>query len=143
MQWAEDTIYMSWDGYYTASDFLLGIGQKEIAASYVRNASNMLIDQYGIDPIATYENALALAGILLNEPYSRYEKAIPLYRRIIDLEPRALERLLRAGRSAAGKGRRAGRAEPARTVSSSVRTGAAPIRSRRHLAQRTAKKRIG
>jgi len=87
MSWAEDTIYMSWDGYYTASDFLLGIGQKEIAASYVRNASNMLIDQYGIDPIATYENALALAGILLNEPYSRYDKAIPLYRRIIDLEP--------------------------------------------------------
>ena len=87
MSWAEDTIYMSWDGYYTASDFLLGIGQKDIAASYVRNASNMLIDQYGIDPIATYENSLALAGILLNEPYSRYDKAIPLYRRIIDLEP--------------------------------------------------------
>ena len=60
MSWAEDTIYVNWDGYYTASDFLLGIGQKEIAASYVRNAGNMLIDQYGIDPIATYENALAL-----------------------------------------------------------------------------------
>ena len=87
MKWAEDTIYMSWDGYYTASDFLLKIGQKDVAGSFVRNAANMLIDQFGIDPMATYENALALAGILLNEPFSQYEKTIPLYGRIIALDP--------------------------------------------------------
>ena len=94
MSWAEDTIYMSWDGYYTASDFLLGIEQ-EIAASYVRNASNMLIDQYGIPIPLQRMKTLAAAGILLNEPYSRYDKAIPLLCGNYRSRAHALERLLR------------------------------------------------
>ena len=87
MRWAEETIYMSWEGYYTAADFLLKIGQKDVAGSYVGNAANILIDQYGESALATYDNILALAGVLLNEPYSQFERAIPLYERIIAIEP--------------------------------------------------------
>jgi hypothetical protein len=87
MAWTEKNIYMSWEGYYTAADFLLKIGQKDLAGSYVLNSGNLLIDQYGENAIATYDNVLALAGVLLNEPYSQYERSIQLYERIIELEP--------------------------------------------------------
>jgi hypothetical protein len=87
MAWTEKNIYMSWEGYYTAADFLLQVGQKDLAGTYVQNAANILIDQYGENAIATYDNVLALAGVLLNEPYSQYGRASELYERIIALEP--------------------------------------------------------
>ncbi len=87
MAWAEENIYMSWEGYYTAADFLLQAGQKDLAGSYVFNSAMLLLDQYGENAIATYDNILALAGVLLNEPYAQYEHAEKIYRRIIPLEP--------------------------------------------------------
>jgi hypothetical protein len=87
MSWAEENIYMSWEGYYTAADFLLQAGQKDLAGSYMLNSTMLLLDQYDENAIATYDNILALAGVLLNEPYAQFERAEEVYRRIIPLEP--------------------------------------------------------
>ena len=82
---------------------LLGMGKKD--RSFLRNNARICLLISMAPTHCDVRKQLALAGILLNEPYSHYEKVIPLCGRIIDLEP-ALERLLRTGRSAAGKGQR-------------------------------------
>ena len=91
MRWAEKNIYMSWEGYYTAADHLSAAGEHEIAAEYLHKSTDEFIKLYGTDPVATYDNIVSLAGVLLNEPYSAFDRAEAIYRQAILLEPNRWE----------------------------------------------------
>jgi len=91
MRWAEENIYMSWEGYYTAADHLSAAGEHEIAAEYLHKSTDEFIKLYGTDPVATYDNIVSLAGVLLNEPYSAFDRAEAIYRQAIVLEPNRWE----------------------------------------------------
>jgi tetratricopeptide (TPR) repeat protein len=91
MRWAEENIYMSWEGYYTAADHLSTAGEHEIAAEYLHKSTDEFIKLYGTDPVATYDNIVSLAGVLLNEPYSAFDRAEAIYRQAIVLEPNRWE----------------------------------------------------
>ena len=91
MRWAEKNIYMSWEGYYTAADHLSAAGEHEIAAEYLHKSTDEFINLYGTDPVATYDNIVSLAGVLLNEPYSAFDRAEAIYRQAIVLEPNRWE----------------------------------------------------
>ena len=88
MRWAENNTNFGWEGYYSGADFLESVDQRDLAAEFIENATNLLIDAYGKNEVANYDNIISLAGILLNEPYSEYDRAERLYRRAIDLQPR-------------------------------------------------------
>ena len=45
----------------------------------------------GIEPAATYDNIIALTGVLIQEPYSAYDRAEPLYYQAIALAPKRWE----------------------------------------------------
>ena len=87
MRWAEENIYMSWEGYYSAADHLSAVGLNDIAAEYLHKSTDEFINLYGIEPVASYDNIVSLAGVLLNEPYSAYDRAEAIYRQAIRLEP--------------------------------------------------------
>ena len=87
MRWAEENIYMSWEGYYSAADHLSAVGLHDIAAEYLHKSTDEFIHLYGIEPVASYDNIVSLAGVLLNEPYSAYDRAEAIYRKAIRLEP--------------------------------------------------------
>jgi len=87
MQWAEENIYMGWEGYYSAADHLGNLGQHELAAEYIHKATDLLIARYGTEAVANYDNIISLAGVLLNKPYEAYDRSEAIYRQIIALEP--------------------------------------------------------
>ncbi|MEE3232726.1 MAG: hypothetical protein VX294_01040, partial [Candidatus Latescibacterota bacterium] len=87
MKWAEENIYMGWSGYYTFADFLTQINQHKVAGYYLMKAGELLTGSYEIEPIASYENILAISGALLNPPYTQPEKALNLIELLIDLQP--------------------------------------------------------
>lgn len=86
LRWAESTIPMGWEGYYAASEHYREAGRLDLAVEFTMKAADGLITQYGNHPSATYDNALALASILLNS-YREYDKAEEIYRRAIALRP--------------------------------------------------------
>ena len=88
LRWAQDTIPMGWEGFYAASEHYREAGRQELAVEFMGKAADGLIGQYGQHPSATYDNALALASILLNT-YREYDRAETLYRRTIALRPEA------------------------------------------------------
>jgi tetratricopeptide (TPR) repeat protein len=85
-RWAQTNINFGWESYYTSADFLQQSGQTELASEFTEKAGNELIKIYGQSPTASYDNVLALAGILLNT-YEDYERAERLYRRATEIEP--------------------------------------------------------
>ncbi len=86
LRWAEQTIPMGWEGFYAASEHYREAGRLDLAVEFTMKAADGLISQYGNHPSATYDNALALASILLNN-YREYDKAEDVYRRAIALRP--------------------------------------------------------
>ena len=87
MRWAEETTTLGWDGYYSSADYLEKVGELDVAGEFIENATLGLIDLYGELDVASYDNIVSLISLLLNEPYSQYDRAAPLYRRMIELEP--------------------------------------------------------
>ena len=87
MQWARDNIYLSWENHYTAADYFSELGQYDIATEHLYEATRFLIERVGTEPAATYDNIVALAGLLTQEPYLAYERAEGLYRQAIALAP--------------------------------------------------------
>jgi hypothetical protein len=85
-EWAIDTIPLSWEGYYSASDYHRDIGETEKAAEYLETAGTELVKVYGLHPSATYDNVLAIASMLLNI-YRDYERAEHIYRLAIAEQP--------------------------------------------------------
>ncbi|MEW6753672.1 MAG: hypothetical protein AB1505_22210, partial [Candidatus Latescibacterota bacterium] len=88
MRWAETRIPMGWEGFYSAANFLESVGQLPLAGEYVERATQLLIDIYGEEPVASYDNIINLAGVLVNPPYAQHERAEGLYRQVIALEPK-------------------------------------------------------
>jgi hypothetical protein len=86
LRWAEQTIPMGWEGFYAASENYRESGRNDLAVEFMVKASDGLLSQYGNHPSATYDNALALASILLNN-YREFDKAESVYRRAIALRP--------------------------------------------------------
>ena len=86
--WAEENIPMGWEGLYAASENYRRAGRAELAAEFVEKAAQGLIERYGEDPSATYDNGLALASILYND-YGAFASAEDIYRGTIALQPRA------------------------------------------------------
>jgi hypothetical protein len=86
LRWAERTIPMGWEGFYAASENYREAGRHELALEFIVKAADGLLSQYGDHPSATYDNALALASILLNS-YRDFDKAESVYRRAINLRP--------------------------------------------------------
>ena len=50
-----------------------------------------LIERVGVEPAATYDNIIALTGVLIQEPYSAYDRAVGLYHQAIALAPKRWE----------------------------------------------------
>ena len=86
LRWAERTIPMGWEGFYAASENYREAGRTDLAVEFMMKAADGLISQYGDHPSATYDNALALASILLNN-YREFDRAEDVYRRAIALRP--------------------------------------------------------
>ena len=86
LRWAEQTVPMGWEGFYAASEHYRESGRLDLAVEFTLKAADGLISQYGNQPSATYDNALALASILLNS-YREFDKAEDVYRRAIALRP--------------------------------------------------------
>jgi len=86
LRWAEQTIPMGWEGFYAASEHYREAGRTDLAVEFMMKAADGLISQYGNHPSATYDNALALASILLNN-YREFAMAEDVYRRAIALRP--------------------------------------------------------
>ena len=86
-KWAEENIYMGWEGYYTAADFLSQIDQHLDAGYHLMKAGELLAREYEVEPVASYENILAISGALLNPPYTQPEKALNLIETLIGLQP--------------------------------------------------------
>ena len=86
-KWAEENIYMGWEGYYTAADFLSQIDQHVDAGYHLMKAGELLAREYEVEPVASYENILAISGALLNPPYTQPEKALNLIETLIGLQP--------------------------------------------------------
>ena len=86
LRWAEQTVPMGWEGFYAASEHYREAGRLDLAVEFTMKAADGLIGQYGVHPSATYDNALALASILLNS-YRAFDKAEDVYRRAIALQP--------------------------------------------------------
>ena len=84
--WAIDTIPLSWEDYYSASQYHRDIGEMEKAAEYLETAGTELVKVYGLHGSATYDNVLAIASMLLNS-YRDYERAERIYRLGIAEEP--------------------------------------------------------
>ncbi|MAN23035.1 MAG: hypothetical protein CME10_02090, partial [Gemmatimonadetes bacterium] len=57
-KWAEENIYMGWEGYYTAADFLSQIDQHLDAGYHLMKAGELLAREYEVEPVASYENIL-------------------------------------------------------------------------------------
>ena len=87
LRWATEHVLFDWEGYYNAAEILKETGSTDLAGEFIETAGHLLSEQYGLRETATYDNLLALASILLNEPYSKPERAEKLYRRAIELEP--------------------------------------------------------
>ena len=77
---------MGWEGFYAASEHYREAGRTDLAVEFMMKAADGLISQYGNHPSATYDNALALASILLNN-YREFAMAEDVYRRAIALRP--------------------------------------------------------
>ena len=86
MVWARETLYNEWDSYYTASEYMREIGQLELAAQFLTEASLLLLANYGIDEAANYPNLIAVGSILVNE-YAAYDQAERLYLGLIEKMP--------------------------------------------------------
>lgn len=86
LRWAEQTVPMGWEGFYAASEHYREAGRRDLAVEFMMKAADGLIGQYGNHPSATYDNALALASILLNN-YREFDMAEDVYRRAIALRP--------------------------------------------------------
>ena len=91
MQWARDNIYISWESHYGAADYFSTLGQHDIAIEHIYEAARFLIERVGIEPAATYDNIIALTGVLIQEPYSAYDRAEGLYHQAIALAPERWE----------------------------------------------------
>ena len=85
-EWALEHIPLNWESFYTASELQREVGRMAIAARYLEEAVEYLSETVGEHPTATYENALALSGILL-DTYRDLERAERAYRIAIALEP--------------------------------------------------------
>jgi tetratricopeptide (TPR) repeat protein len=86
LRWAEQTVPMGWEGFYAASEHYREAGRRDLAVEFMMKAADGLIGQYGNHPSATYDNALALASILLNN-YREFDLAEDVYRRAIAMRP--------------------------------------------------------
>lgn len=87
LRWAEENVPMGWEGLYAASENYRQAGRFDLAAEFVEKAAHGLVERYGADHSATYDNALALASILYND-YGALDRAEEVYRRTIALRPR-------------------------------------------------------
>ena len=58
-----------------------------MATEHIYEAARVLIERVGTEPAATYDNIVALSGLLTQEPYLAYERAEGLYHRAIALAP--------------------------------------------------------
>ena len=85
-EWALKYIPLSWESFYTASEFQRQVGQQEIAAEYLEQAANHLLQTINTHPTATYDNALALASILLNN-HNDFDRAERVYKAAIETKP--------------------------------------------------------
>ncbi len=85
-RWAQQHIDFGWESYYTSADFLNQVGQRELAAEFTEQAGHELVKVFGQTPTASYDNVLALAGILLNT-YEAPDRAERLYRSATGLDP--------------------------------------------------------
>ena len=88
--WAAETIPMSWEGFYQASEYYRDAGQREESAEYLEKAGLELLKVYGSHPSASYENGLAIAGILFDR-YQDVDRAGKVYRMAIEREPSRYE----------------------------------------------------
>jgi len=86
LRWVEERLSVSWERYYSFAEQLRRVGQLAPAAGYVERAGQELAGVYGRQEGATYDNLLALAGLLLNT-YGSYDRAERLYRRALAVEP--------------------------------------------------------
>ena len=84
--WATETIPLSWEILYSASEHHKASGSLEIGAEFLERAGLALLAVYGLHPTATYENALAVASILFS-PYEEYERSERIYRGTIERDP--------------------------------------------------------
>jgi tetratricopeptide (TPR) repeat protein len=88
--WASETIPMSWEGFYQASEYYWDAGQHEESAEYLEKAGLQLLKVYGSHPSASYENGLAIGSILFSR-YLDIERAGNVYRMAIEREPSRYE----------------------------------------------------
>ena len=104
MQWARDNIYMSWENHYAAADYFSELGQHDIATEHIYEAARFLIERVGIESAATYDNIIALIGVLIQEPYSAYDRAEPPLSPSHCPRAQTLGGLLRVGGRSPGQG---------------------------------------
>jgi hypothetical protein len=88
--WAAETIPMSWEGFYQASEYYWDAGQTEESADYLERAGLELLRIYGSHPSASYENGLAIGSILFNR-YREIDRAETVYRMAMEREPSRYE----------------------------------------------------
>ena len=102
--WGAETLPMSWEGFYQASDYYREADEPGKAAEYLEKAGHELLKIYGSHPSATYDNALAIASILFSQ-YGETDRSQRVYREVISREPDRFEAYheLAATLQAAGK----------------------------------------
>ncbi len=87
MNWAQERLPFGWETYYQAGDYLANVGQLDMAAEFIEQAGHKLLNVYGEQDVASYDNITTIASILLNAPYSAIDRAEGLYRAAIAKEP--------------------------------------------------------
>ena len=90
--WARSHLPPAWEGDYSAAVALQSVGRTGAAAEYLANAGAAMLDRYGTDPNATYDNLCAIADMLQSR-YHDAARAEPLYRRTAALAPQRPEAL--------------------------------------------------
>ena len=88
--WATETIPMSWEGFYQASEYYWDTGQVEESAEFLEKAGLKLLEIYGSHPSASYTNGLAIGSILFDR-FRDIDRAGAVYRMAIEREPSRYE----------------------------------------------------
>ena len=85
-RWTEGQLPFTWEHYYRFGQLLGQTDQKAMGAEYTAKAGTLVLEEYAQDPDTTYNNALALAGMLVND-YTEFDQAVQLYRQVISKNP--------------------------------------------------------
>ena len=86
LRWSDAHLPLGWESYYTSALDLQEVDRLEEATEFMEKAAYLMLETATDNPVATYENLIALADII-QERYGAFDRAEPLYRRFIELDP--------------------------------------------------------